>query len=457
MIMKPMTLEQIARAADGVYVGQEAARGTCITGVVSDSRAVQPGNLFLCIPGARADGHDFAPAAYAAGAACCLAERPLENAAGPYILVRSVLEAVQGVAAFYRSLFTIPVIGIIGSVGKTTAKEMTAAVLTEKYATLKTEANLNNELGVPLTLLRLREAHEAAVVEMGISDFGEMTRLARMVRPDLVVMTAIGHCHLETLGDLDGVLRAKSEVFAFMRPDALAVVNGDDEKLAGLEPGVRKLTYGFGAGNPYRAEDVADRGTEGISCRICTPGSSFPAHIPGFGRHLVLAALAAAAVGRELGVTDVQIAAGLGRYAAVGGRANVIETGRLRVINDCYNANPNSMSASLRSLAGLAGRRVAVLGDMKELGQASAELHRGIGRLAAELEIDLLLITGPEAEAICAGAREAGMQNAVYFPDKAALEAALPGLLADGDSVLVKASHGMHFETIVDVLRGLGA
>lgn len=456
MRMKPLTTEEIARVTAGQYVGPPEGKTVEITGVVRDNRQVSAGNLFVCIPGTRADGHDYAPAAFAAGAACCLAERELPDAAGPYVLVDSTLRAIRALAAHYRTLFDIPVIGVIGSVGKTTAKEMTAAVLSRKYVTLKTPENLNNELGVPLTLLGLREEHEAAVIEMGISDFGEMSRLAEMVRPDICVMTAIGYCHLEALGDLHGVLRAKSEVFDFMDAGACAVMNGDDELLAGFTPGVRKVTFGFGPDCDYRAAHVENQGVDGISCEIQTPDSKFVTHIPGFGRHLVLAALAAAAVGRELGVDDAQISAGIAQYGAVGGRSNLVATGYIRIINDCYNANPNSMAAALRALSELAGRKVAILGDMMELGQASEQLHREIGTLAVQQGIDCLICCGPQAESIYKGLIATGeKREAWFFPMKEALLSVLPSLIHAGDNVLVKASHGMHFETLVAELEKL--
>ena len=232
MGMKPLTLETIARVTHGAYVGDDVFKNTCITGAVRDNREVVEGCLFVCIRGARVDGHSYANTAFDAGAACCLCERPIEEARGPYVLVESTLSAIKMLGEYYRGLFSIPIIGVTGSVGKTTAKEMVAAVLSSRFNVLKTPENLNNELGVPLTLLSLREEHEAAVIEMGISDFGEMRRLAAMVRPDIVLMTAIGYCHLEKLGDLSGVLRAKSEVFEYMKPEGLAVVNGDDALLA---------------------------------------------------------------------------------------------------------------------------------------------------------------------------------------------------------------------------------
>ena len=453
MKMKTLTLKTIAEITGGGLCGVADA-DTAVAGVSIDSRKCGDGYLFICTVGERVDGHDFASSAVEAGAVCCLAEKNLGGI--PHILVESTLEALKTIASYYRTLFDIPFIGVTGSVGKTTAKEMTAAVLSQKFNVLKTPENLNNEIGVPLTLLSLRDEHTAAVIEMGISEFGEMSRLATMVRPDICIMTAIGYCHLETLGDLDGVLKAKSEVFGFMPADGVAVLNGDDEKLAAFDPGMRRVTFGLGEQNDFYAADIADDGFAGISCKICHTGGGFDVRIPAYGRHIVLAALAAAAVGSLLGVDDDAVRRGLLDYAPVGGRANVERTDYITIINDCYNANPNSVTAALTSLASLPGRRVAILGDMNELGKKSDELHRGIGVLTGKLGIDCLICCGKQAEFIYKGHISGGTNlEAWYFPMKEAFFSVLPSLIKKDDTVLVKASHGMHFEEIVEELRGL--
>ena len=454
MGMKPVTLKTIADVTGGKLVG--GGEDTLITGVVRDNREVKDGFLFVCFPGARVDGHDFASDAFSKGAAACLAQRELSDAAGPYILVEDTFTALKELAKYYRSLLNIPIIGVTGSVGKTTAKEMTAAALSAKLNVLKTAANLNNEIGVPLTLLSITEEHDAAVVEMGISDFGEMARLADMVRPDICIMTTIGFCHLETLGDLDGVLRAKSEVFEYMGENGVAIVNGDDEKLGAFDPGVRKITFGYGENNDWRGVNVRTDGTEGVLCDITNPDGAFSAYIPAFGSHMVLGALPAAIAARLLGLTDEEIERGLLKYAPVGGRANIQETGYIRIINDCYNANPNSMAASLASLSEVEGRKVAILGDMKELGAASRDLHRSIGDLAGQYKIDSLICLGAEAEFIYKGFIAGGYETeAWHFPMKEAMFSVLPRLIKEGDTVLVKASHSMGFDEVVEELKKL--
>ena len=459
MKMKPLTLEKIAEVTGGTFFGPRSAKRDRISGVTTDSREVEAGDLFVCVRGSRVDGHSFAEKAAASGAVCRLSEERLSDGC-PYILVDDTLRALRDLAEYYRSLFQIPVIGIIGSVGKTTAKELTAAVLGREKCVLKTHANLNNEIGVPLTLLNLREEHEAAVVEMGISDFGEMRVLAKMVRPDIVVMTSIGYCHLEKLGDLKGVLKAKSEVFEFTEADAVAVLNGDDENIKNLDTGTRVVTYGLGKDNDYRAEKLESLGFKGISCDIIGPDLNIFTLIPAFGSHIAYGALAAAAVGRILGVAPESILRGLADYHPVGGRANVSYTDLLAIIDDTYNANPNSMAAAVRSLSSIRspgsvqGKRIAILGDMKELGIDSAYLHRKIGELAAEVGIDLVIAIGEEAGNIADGCALKGGKS-VYLRTKDELYPYLRRLLKKGDVVLVKASHSMEFGEIVERLKAL--
>lgn len=454
--MKYLTPQKIAEATGGEYVGSESTRNTRVDGAVRDNREVKPGNLFVCIQGARVDGHDYANSAITAGAACCLAEHSIQDAKGPYVLVESTQAAIKSLAKYYRSLFSIPVIGITGSVGKTTAKEMVAAVLRSRFDVLKTPENLNNELGVSLTLLSMSERHEAAVVEMGISEFGEMSRLADMVRPDICVMTRIGYAHLESLGDLNGVLRAKSEVFSFMKPDGAAILNGDDELLREFDPGIRKITFGLNERNDIRAENIRADGTASVSCDVVSGAGRFPIVIPAYGAHMVPAALTAVAAGRLLGLSDREMALGIRSYLPVGGRSNISRTGFITLIDDCYNANPNSLRAALKSLASLPGRHVAVLGDMLELGEASDALHRELGVFAAQSGIDSLVCCGDKATHLFDGYLSAGGKGPRCFSEKDELIAALPELIKKDDAVLVKASHGMKFEEILPALRELG-
>lgn len=452
--MKNLRLENVVAAVRGDYRGDPSLLRQEITAVTTDSRVLSEGCLFAAIPGERADGHDFIPAAFAGGALAVLAEKLPDAPAGPVILVPSTENALKKLAAFYRAQLPVTVLGITGSVGKTTAKEMCAAVLSQRFSTLKTEKNFNNELGVPLTLFRLREEHEAAVVEMGVSDFGEMTRLTEMAQPDMALYTAIGHAHLENFGDLEGVLRGKGEMLSGMIGEGPVFVCGDDALLAAWDVGrKKKILFGTDVRCQVRAENVRSLGLKGTACDVVSDGRRIPVVIPAFGMHMIYAALGAAAVGLHMGLTDGEIARGIAAYAPVGGRSRTAETPLCTVIDDCYNANPTSVAAALASLGQLGGRRVCILGDMLELGAESEKLHREVGALAVTTGIESVIACGERARAIFEGA--AGAREARWFPDCAALLDALPTLIGKGDTVLVKASHSMRFERIVAALEAL--
>lgn len=451
--MKKFTLKQIAEACKGTFCGDERYLDDPITSVERDSRQIKEGSLFLAIKGERVDGHDFIEQCYRQGAVCALCERPVPNAEKPYILVPSTLEAVKAVAESYRRLFDIPVIGISGSVGKTSTKEMIASVLSRRFKVHKTSGNLNNELGVPLTLFGLEDYHEAAVIEMGISDFGEMRRLSKMVRPTMCVLTVIGECHLENLGDRDGVLKAKTEMFEYMAQNAEIFLNGDDDRLRtiGKVKGIQPVFYGLNSGNTYYAEQIVNNGVGGIDCDLCFKDVRLHVTIPAIGEYMVSNALAAVAVGDALGMPAESLTEGVERFQTVGSRANLINTPSYRIIDDCYNANPNSVRGAIDTLANFKGRKVCILGDMKELGKNEDQLHFEIGRYAAQKGIDLVLAAGPLSRQLYEGAKSG--TEALYFStiDEAMEE--LFSLLQKGDTILVKASHSMQFEKIVSYLK----
>ena len=394
-MMKHMSLAEIAKACGGTYVGDDGLKSVEVTGVVIDSRKVEPGFLFAAVKGERVDGHSFIPAVFAKGAACVLCEDAPEHPAGPYIQVASTLEALKDLAAYYRSTLTIPVVGISGSVGKTSTKEMIASILGQHFHVLKTEGNFNNEIGLPLTIFRIREEHEAAVLEMGISDFGEMTRLARMAKPTVCVLTNIGLCHLENLKTRDGILKAKTEMFEQAMPGAQIIVNGDDDKLITLKSRTPKPTFfGLDSSLDLYAEHVENLGLGGSRCDFVTKAGRFTALIPIPGHHMVYNALAGTAVGLALGLTLHEIQAGIEALKPVSGRNHLIHTEKWDILDDCYNANPVSMAASLDVLTNALGRKVAILGDMGELGENEKLLHYNVGCHAADDQIDAIFAVG---------------------------------------------------------------
>lgn len=454
--MKNLTLENIAKVCGGVYVGSPEKKEQEVQGIVTDSRKVEEGFLFVPIKGARVDAHDFIDGVMEKGALCTLTERELGEKSFPYIKVNSSLQAVKDIAEFYLKQLSIPVVGITGSVGKTSTKEMIAAVLEEKYNVLKTKGNFNNELGVPLTVFGLRPDHEIAVLEMGISDFGEMHRLAKIARPDTCVITNIGLCHLEFLKSRDGILKAKTEIFDFLESDGHVILNGDDDKLITVRDvkGIKPLFFGVDNHQGVWADEIESKGLKGISCRIHAGEDSFKVLIPIPGRHMVYNALAGTAVGLTYGMNMEEIKKGIESLQSLSGRFHIIETGNRTIVDDCYNANPVSMKASLDVLQDALGRRVAILGDMGELGKEEVEMHREVGVYAAARDIDKIICVGELAGDMAEAARLAApTKDIVHFAEKESLLEALPEMIRDGDTILVKASHFMEFEKVVEMLK----
>ena len=456
--MKNLTIKNIVSAVKGSYHcschGEDALPSEEISFVTTDSRKAGADCLFAAIHGENSDGHNYLTAAAEKGALCAIVEQ-LTEAPLPQILVPNTIAALGDLAAFYRHQFSVPVIGVTGSVGKTTAKEMIAAVLSQRFRVHKTEKNFNNDLGVPLTLFELNESHEVAVVEMGISHFGEMRRLGEIVRPDMALYTSVGYAHLEFLEDFDGVLRAKSEMLDSLPPEGTVFINGDDETLRKLSCHQRLVSFGLSKDCAVQGEILRFLGTEGMELAIHAGDRHFSAQLSAYGVHLATAALGAAAVGLRLGLTDAEIAAGLAAYRPVGSRSGVVKTGLLTIIDDCYNANPSSVRAALRSLSHLEGRRVCILGDMGELGEAAASLHFETGAFAAQQGLELILTCGALSAHTAEGAKREGTDKCLHFASKTALLEQLPRLLRGGDVVLVKASHSQHFEELVDAIRVL--
>lgn len=447
--MKGISVKEAAAILGGSLINEKNADEE-ILGVVIDSRKVRKGAMFAALKGEHVDGHAYIAKSFELGAVCCLAEYAPEGVSGSVIVVPDVAQAMKDLAEAYRKRFDIPVIGIAGSVGKTTAKEMVAAVLSSRYNVLKTEKNLNNELGVPLTVFRMEPEHEAAVIEMGISDFGEMRRLAKIVRPNMAVYTLIGHAHLERLHDRNGVLRAKTEMVEFMPEDGTLFLNADDDLLASYECRQKRVLYGLEPDADVRAENLSYEGLHGMSCDIVSGERRIHVNIPAYGKHMVYAALEGAAVGLKLGLSDNEIAEGIANYETVGRRASISDTGFITLVDDCYNANPDSVMCGIDSLSQSSGRKVCILGDMLEMGENREALHAQVGRYAADKGAALLLCVGELSRNTCKAAE--GIAS-LHFETNAELIKTLPQLIRKGDTVLVKASHSMKFEEISEALK----
>lgn len=447
--MRGISVKEAAAIVGGSLANEKSADEEILS-VVIDSRKVSKGAMFAALRGERVDGHDYIEKAFELGAVCCLAERAPEGISGSVIIVPNVAQAMKELAEAYRLRFDIPVIGVAGSVGKTTAKEMIASVLSAKYKVIKTEKNLNNELGVPLTVFHIEPEHDAAIIEMGISDFGEMRRLAKIVRPTMAVYTLIGHAHLERLHDRNGVLRAKTEMLEFMPDGGTLFLNADDDLLASYECRQERVLYGLSPEADVRAENVSFDSLQGINCDIIGGDRKIHVKIPAYGRHMLYAALEGAAVGLKLGLTDDEIAAGIAAYETVGRRASVSDTGFITLIDDCYNANPDSVMCAIDSLSQSNGRKVCILGDMLEMGENKEALHAQIGSYAENKGVSLLLCVGELSKNTCVAAENI---TSMHFETNAELIDALPHLIKKCDTVLVKASHSMKFEEISEALK----
>lgn len=442
--METIKLSEIASACEGIADGECEVQNVCI-----DSRKVTKGCLFIAIAGENFDGHNFAAAAVRAGAAAVMCHRPVECGA-PTVLVKNTAAALMHLAAHYRQKFNIPVVGLTGSVGKTTTKDMVHCVLSRKYKTLKSEGNHNNEIGMPLTVLELNSSHQAAIFEMGMYFFGEISELTRVARPDVGIITNIGVCHIENLGSQENILKAKLELIDGMTPGAPLLLNGDDKFLSSAVISGFQVDY-YGIENPacrFRAEQV-EQTENAMTFVVAFDGKKQPVTLPAPGMHHVYDALAAFAAGIVLGVAPEEAAAGLADYLPSGMRQHMVKINDVTVIEDCYNASPDSMKAALGILNDLkTDRKVAVLGDMNELGALSVQAHQSIGACAAECA-DMLFAVGEKAEGYVVGARQANMPQVEYFTSKEELLQRLENVIQPGDGVLFKASRGMKLEEVI--------
>ena len=459
--MNYLTIESIVKATGGRYHGPAENLKKSVTGTIQDSRKIEKDWLFLAAKGEKTDGHRFIPDVYEKGALAVMCERALTDEDAPeeksidefsYIVVSDTFAALRKLAAWYRKQLNVKVVGITGSVGKTSTKEMIAATLGAGFKVLKTEGNFNNAIGLPLTIMRLRDEDEVAVLEMGISDFGEMSLLASMARPDISVITNIGQCHLETLTDRDGIFLAKTEMFHYLQKDGRAVLNGSDDKLVMTQSVCGKTPVFFNDGKESFATDTESLGLLGTKCTLHFSGRTVNVTIPVPGIHQVTNALAAAAVGEIFGLTDEEIKAGIESTKGLTGRGNIIKTDKYVLIDDCYNANPASMRAGLSLLQEAKGRKVAILGDMFELGADERNLHRQVGQAMEDegMKPDVLICIGNLSKEIYEGAPE-GMEKHMY-PDKESFLKETDSILKNGDAILLKASHGMEFSRLVDEL-----
>ena len=448
--IEALTVEEIIVATGGELIRGE--KSTIVKGISTDSRTVDTSTLFIPVKGDNFDGHTFIEN-ICDNIAGYITEQDINCGDGFCIKVPSTRKALLDIASYYRSKFNVAVVGVTGSVGKTTTKEFIYSVLSEHGSTLKTEGNFNNEIGLPLTLFGLRSHHKMAVIEMGMSNFGEIERLSKCAKPDIAVITNIGTSHIEYLGSQEGILKAKLEILKGLRADGKLIVNGDDEYLGDTEVMYDKITVGIKDKSCNLAAKNVVSDTEGTSFTL--DGEEYRINI--IGVHNVYNALVAIAVGRCLGIDNTEIKEGLLKYKSDGIRQNIIKLDKYTIINDCYNASPQSMCASLEVLKTLAkeNRKIAVLGDMKELGEKSPKYHYDVGAYAAkEGAADVLLLIGEHKQHIADGAMAYGIsdKNIHFFENNDEIVSYINAFANNGDCILVKGSRAMKLESIAKAL-----
>ncbi len=448
--MESIKLSEIAKA-----VGSTVAQDGTISQISTDTRTIPNGCLFVAIKGENFDGHNYIPMAFEKGAKAVVSEKAIDGY--NCIVVPSTRKAMLDIARYYRSKFNIQLVGVTGSVGKTTTKDMISLVLSEKYNTLKTSGNLNNEIGLPKTLFNLDSTYQCAVIEMGMSHFGEISRLTRTALPTMGVITNIGFSHIENLGSQQGILKAKLEILEGMDGSAPIFLNADDISLYQVSYQLGRPTYTFGIENPdsdFRAINVNQHDTY-TTFDVQWKGGTDSITLPAIGSHNVLNALVSFAIGVNSGLTPQEVANALSKYKADALRQNFTQKGQQTVIIDCYNASPDSMKASLTVLSQTNpkqnGRRIAVLGDMLELGEMSTQLHSMVGEYVGKSLVDTLFCYGQQAKHIGNTALTFN-KKVYYFDDKSLLTDTLKEYLLPNDVVLFKASRGMKLEEVINNL-----
>lgn len=454
--MMPTTTAQMCAAVHGTLCGDGALT---VSEISTDSRSIGPGAWFVPLTGERFDGHDYIDMALDQGAAGCFCARMPETLrpGKTYIRVEDTRRALRDLAGWYRGRFSIPVVQITGSMGKTTFKELLAGILSQRYNTLKTPGNLNGDIGAPLTLLSLMPEHQAAVVETGMDAPGQIRSLGLAVRPDVAVITNVDDVHLEYFKSRREILAAKAEIFENLRPGGLAVLDGDDELLNTLCPDCETLRCGGGENCAVRVENLEFLGMDALRCDVVTERNRYALTIPSPAPHMAKLAAMAAVTAERLGLTAEEIVRGAAAYAPADNRLRLerLPGGRV-MINDSYNANPRSVCADVRILARhTGGRRIAMLGDMTELGAAEESGHRAVGRLVGELGVEVLLAVGPRSRAyMVPEAQAAGCPDVRWYENRDAAREDLLSLFTPGSAVLLKASHFLNrFDLMADCLR----
>lgn len=464
--MKQVSVEKIAQVVDGQIINLELLKEDInwkYNNISIDSRTIAENDIFIPIKGDNFDGHDFISMAYEKGAILCFTEDNSNIPSGELgILVDDTKKALKDFAKYYLSLFKIPVIAITGSVGKTSCKEMISSVLGAKYDVHKTIGNFNNEIGLPLTIFKLEDRHEVVVLEMGMNHYRELHRLSEIACPDIAVITNIGEAHIEYFGTKDNILKAKSEILDFLKKDGLVILNGDDPYLRKLKDRIsfNTLTFGFNEDNDYHISDHEVLGWDGLTGKIIGVDEEYNIKINTLGKHMLYNIIPGIIIGNHLNMTADEIEQGAYDYRPSKMRMDKIKLkDDIVVINDAYNASVDSMISALETLSNLdtQGRKVAVLGDMFELGDMSRDAHTRVGEVAAARNIDFVICVGKDSKYIYEGAVDKGIDKhkILYYRTKEELIDDIHELVKAEDTIIIKASRGMHLEKVIERLQSL--
>lgn len=442
--METLKLSEVSKACGGSYSCETEINAVCI-----DTRKITKGCLFICIKGERFDAHQFANEALSKGAAAVMICEDIE-VNGPFVKVQDTSKALLELAGYYRSKFNIPIVGLTGSVGKTTTKDFTYLVLNAKYNAIKTQGNLNNEIGLPQMLFQIDNSVEAAVIEMGMNHFGEIHRLVTATKPTLGIITNIGVSHIENLGSREGILKAKLEILDGLEKGAPLLLNGDNDLLKTVKDEEHKIYfYGVDSNADFKATDILEENGK-TTFTVNYFGKTKKIEIPTIGIHNVYNALVAFGAGYFLDVDADDAVCALKNYEPSGMRQKCVNVNGITSIEDCYNASPDSMKAAINTLSNTKGnKKIAVLSDMLELGDYSKDAHFSVGEMVAENKIDYLLCVGNDSKYIVEGAKSKGLQKAFLFETKEELTEELYKITESGDVVIFKASRGMKLEDII--------
>ena len=451
--MQILSINDIVKATSGkIICGSDKG---VIHAITTDSRQADKDVLFIPLKGERADGHDYIPSALDKGAVS-ISEREIDSDK-TVIKVADTRLALGDIARYYKAKYVVPNVSITGSVGKTTTKDLVYAVIAEKYKTHKTPNNFNNDIGVPLTVFGIEKEHEAAVIEMGMNHFGEISHLAGIVKPDVAIITNIGMSHIENLGSQEGIFKAKMEITENFTEANTLIVNGDDKFLGNISDTPYKLVkFGMSDTNDVYAKDIENKGLSGMDFTVVHPDGEFRCSLKQPGEHNIYNALAAVCAGLNMGLAECEIARGIENCVYTSSRLEISEHNGMEIINDCYNSSPDSVRAALRVMANtLKSRKVAVLGDILEMGEYAKDAHFDLGKTVKDMGIDFLITAGSNAKYIADGAKSLGMENVVSYTTTDELVSDINNLVKPDDCILVKASHGMEFYKVTEAIKSI--